>query len=568
MKLYKYCTFDRLDVMRNGVIRFTQPHLFNDPFELATTMGSVFGSVQRDGLSDQQKPRTELAQILSLMADTLLTVAAKGVRSHFAERIGVLSLTEKPDNLLMWAHYGAEHRGFVIEFESTHAFFDRKESNNARYGRLCKVEYAEERPSVAMTDYNAFDGLLRKSREWEYEQEWRMFLPLESSDRQIEVGGNTVHLFAVPAECVRSVILGARSTPEDRWAMAELLVTEPRYQHVTLFEATLDEKCFGLRVEPSPVRHLASGARALEARDYDAAVRELDRAVELRPENPAYIKGRAYANVSAARWDAVESDLQRLEALRYQDEWTWLVRSILARRNDDWAGALAAIDHVLELSKEPDPQLWIERASLLMRLGRDEEASETLDRYDAARPGDPEGFRKRAELSHRGGDVEGALREIRKAIAAAEETPIYRWIESAYLMELGRDAEALESLDAAIGKQPDDPDYLERRATVHERLEDPEAAFEDLERAIALVPDNLDLRMRRARLQHVGRNRPDLALRDLDWAIEHHPEQARLYWIRAHLRRQLGQESDAEADLEELRRRDPALYRELVDGEA
>jgi tetratricopeptide (TPR) repeat protein len=133
---------------------------------------------------------------------------------------------------------------------------------------------------------------------------------------------------------------------------------------------------------------------------------------------------------------------------------------------------------------------------------------------------------------------------------------------------VGRDAEALASRDAAIGKEPADPDYLERRATVHERLGDPEAALEDLKRAITLDADNLELRMRRARLLHVSLKRADLALRDLDWAIEHDPEQARLYWVRAHLRRELGQEPDAERDLEELRRRDPALYRELVAGEA
>lgn len=133
---------------------------------------------------------------------------------------------------------------------------------------------------------------------------------------------------------------------------------------------------------------------------------------------------------------------------------------------------------------------------------------------------------------------------------------------------MGRDAEALASPDAAIGKEPADPDYLERRATVHERLGDPEAALEDLKRAISLDADNLELRMRRARLLHVSLKRADLAVHDLDWAIEHDPEQARLYWVRAHLRRELGQEPDAERDLEELRRRDPALYRELVAGEA
>ena len=33
MPIYKYVTIDRLDIITNGLIRFTQPSAFNDPFE-------------------------------------------------------------------------------------------------------------------------------------------------------------------------------------------------------------------------------------------------------------------------------------------------------------------------------------------------------------------------------------------------------------------------------------------------------------------------------------------------------------------------------------------------------
>jgi hypothetical protein len=33
MPIYKYVTIDRLDILTNGLIRFTQPSAFNDPFE-------------------------------------------------------------------------------------------------------------------------------------------------------------------------------------------------------------------------------------------------------------------------------------------------------------------------------------------------------------------------------------------------------------------------------------------------------------------------------------------------------------------------------------------------------
>jgi len=217
MKLYKYFTFDRLDVLRSGLIRFTQPHLFNDPFELATTMGSVYGCGSPD------KPLAgapgQLDQIFSMMFDEMFRVTAQGIRGYFCEQIGVLSLAERSDNLLMWAHYGDEHRGFVLELDADHPFFDRRESSADRYRHLCKVAYPDDRPLVAMDEYNAIDGLLSKSREWSYEQEWRMFLPLDSSDRQVELEGTTIHLFAIPPECILSVIVGYEviSNTAGRW---------------------------------------------------------------------------------------------------------------------------------------------------------------------------------------------------------------------------------------------------------------------------------------------------------------------------------------------------------------
>jgi hypothetical protein len=31
--LYKYCNKDGINILRNGALKFTKPHLFNDPFE-------------------------------------------------------------------------------------------------------------------------------------------------------------------------------------------------------------------------------------------------------------------------------------------------------------------------------------------------------------------------------------------------------------------------------------------------------------------------------------------------------------------------------------------------------
>jgi hypothetical protein len=42
--LYKYVTADRIDILQNGHIRFTQPSVLNDPFEISADVTSACAS--------------------------------------------------------------------------------------------------------------------------------------------------------------------------------------------------------------------------------------------------------------------------------------------------------------------------------------------------------------------------------------------------------------------------------------------------------------------------------------------------------------------------------------------
>lgn len=47
----------------------------------------------------------------------LTSAISKGLYTGFDENIGVLSLSEKCDDLLMWAHYAQNHKGLVVGFK-------------------------------------------------------------------------------------------------------------------------------------------------------------------------------------------------------------------------------------------------------------------------------------------------------------------------------------------------------------------------------------------------------------------------------------------------------------------
>ena len=127
MIAYKYCEPDRIDVLQNGMIRFTQPADFNDPFEASPSFSGDRPDLDNVLLAQHlssaepcldQNRRQRLADGLrllpSLRRDFALDYPAK-LSEHFV----VLCLSRSRSNLLMWAHYTDCHRGFVIGFDTT-----------------------------------------------------------------------------------------------------------------------------------------------------------------------------------------------------------------------------------------------------------------------------------------------------------------------------------------------------------------------------------------------------------------------------------------------------------------
>ncbi len=95
----------------------------------------------------------------------------KRYRKSFLEDVqfplGVLSLSEKSDNILMWSHYAEKHTGICLTFDGHSEFFSR-----AR-----EVTYQKAYPVVdlaASHDAIVHAALLVKSDLWRYEKEWRI----------------------------------------------------------------------------------------------------------------------------------------------------------------------------------------------------------------------------------------------------------------------------------------------------------------------------------------------------------------------------------------------------------
>jgi hypothetical protein len=274
MILYKYLPPIRVDVLERNLVRYTPPGAFNDPFEtsphisglmathaLAQTASEVLSQARNEiwaQLPDATKSGLKRDDFDRLVGVADVTNAAAGLLPTFRtqmtarvnERIGILSLSSRRDSLLMWAHYSAAHAGFVIGLDATHRTFSRPPFRVGEASRLRKVSYSTERPSRTLTELSPSELLFTKSQEWAYEEEWRA-LELLNDAAETKAGTPwSIHLFELPAACIREVILGCRVTT-DTDARIQSVLAQDRYRGVRLFRADVDDRHFGLSMTPS-----------------------------------------------------------------------------------------------------------------------------------------------------------------------------------------------------------------------------------------------------------------------------------------------------------------------------
>lgn len=129
MKLYKYRSTSKysLEGLINNELFFATHEQFNDPFE--------FGNPAADLVKYNKNARVKLRELFDQKELSrkdflyLNNLVAKPSNEDLIERrntlkriredirkIGITCLSEVENNILMWSHYGEDHRGFCIEF--------------------------------------------------------------------------------------------------------------------------------------------------------------------------------------------------------------------------------------------------------------------------------------------------------------------------------------------------------------------------------------------------------------------------------------------------------------------
>jgi hypothetical protein len=290
MTIFKYIRPERIDVIENLEIRFTQADALNDPFELRPHFDSLVAEADvlanlpqtpvdlrpmvaeaYSMLSEEQRAMLPLdaatqwieafmatddareanAQGLRLFLQLMREGAApirEAIYRTFNDNVGILSLSEIPDHELMWSHYADTHRGLVLCFDERHSFFNRRRSENDEFYFVRKVHYSDD-PATSLANIDGDALLVTKGTKWSYEREWRMLVPLRDATRSVKFGGDTVYLFAFPPEALKDIILGAHATATLEASVRNLLNDRPELRHIHLSRALLDFDTRSVKVQ-------------------------------------------------------------------------------------------------------------------------------------------------------------------------------------------------------------------------------------------------------------------------------------------------------------------------------
>jgi len=278
-RIFKYVSSERIDILEKLLIRFTQPSCFNDPFEMRVSVeghspesldraeDEVYKNqfvkyVLRGGEHSSKKfrkiqkshNRTAMRK-LKFDSHFQKQAATDYAFKKWDSQIGILSLSAAEKNLLMWAHYADSHRGMLIEFNPKHIFFNGPNPSDAEFnfGMLTKVIYSKDRPKdrVGVTSVLEIIPMLKiKSEEWIKEQEWRVYEMLDRRAEQVAKGSETVHLFKLPPDCIKRVVVGYNMGYKGRKRVADAVKTNPKLKDVRIDESFLCLDSFSLEYQP------------------------------------------------------------------------------------------------------------------------------------------------------------------------------------------------------------------------------------------------------------------------------------------------------------------------------
>lgn len=262
--------------------RFTPPDVLNDPFEFLPT----FYDSRPKNVGYEER----WLKFLNKASIDGFPGCQQRLLSLLSDRLGLVSFSSSFDNILLWSHYADEFRGAAIAFKTEKLLASLAPDDYF----LGEVKYQENRPIIdvykledsGFEHSNAYwpdwrewlklnpDVLFTKSKEWSYENEWRLIgithdsvLPEmgrnQSWYRKLHFGAdgrfNQRQLVQIDVGSIDHIILGGNRTRinSKEFSISEFgfeheviarIIQNERLSHVQVVHAAIDETKYRINV--------------------------------------------------------------------------------------------------------------------------------------------------------------------------------------------------------------------------------------------------------------------------------------------------------------------------------
>ena len=206
-------------LLEDGSMKFAPPSEFNDPFDCCPTF-----------LSEPIPPGFPHAVGHEIN---------RFIQSGMSTSSGVACFTTKPDNVLMWSHYGDQHQSVCVGFDAD-LLSDCTITNSKDYPiyhGLDKVIYTRDRPHEGREAY------FHKAADWAYEEEYRLISSFKKGQPMWGPG-----VWTIPRESICEIILGAKM--DDNLKRMVVSMVKTIRPDLPIKIAVLDMKTFDLHIEP------------------------------------------------------------------------------------------------------------------------------------------------------------------------------------------------------------------------------------------------------------------------------------------------------------------------------
>lgn len=287
VRFYKYLGPEAsISVLENSSLKWSSPKMFNDPFDFPTAMDFSFrGEDVAEALLDElvrlaygpdepvgdpnnkfiamslisrrklkKPPEEEFRRFMAAANDETKERFASGQNerreflNRFRNQFAVLCLSERHDDLLMWAHYAKDHTGCVLKLRCLPELdrplcMAKKVNYVPTYPLIANLEdYVKHLTGQIELDYDTLFEIFAftKSTHWKYESEWRCVSELHNQERGFDFDP------LIPEE-LEAVYVGYRAEEEYKNNLTATI--QNSFPDTKLYQARVDIQNYAMLFE-------------------------------------------------------------------------------------------------------------------------------------------------------------------------------------------------------------------------------------------------------------------------------------------------------------------------------